>query len=86
MEMLVRDLLAFTKVNRIDISSAETDAGEALSAALANLERAIAESNATVTSDALRSLCGRPVCVAFVTSGTSVDRNARAARASGNLK
>ena len=53
MEMLVRDLLAFTKVNRIEISSTETDAGDALSAALANLERAIAESNASRDFDKL---------------------------------
>src|SRR5581483_4963502 len=53
MEMLVRDLLAFTQVNRSEISSHETDAAVSLSGALANLERAIAENDAAVTFDPL---------------------------------
>ncbi len=53
MEMLVRDLLDFTKVNRVEISDEETDAGAALSGALANLQGAIAESGAAVTFEAL---------------------------------
>jgi signal transduction histidine kinase len=53
MEMLVHDLLAYTKLNRGEISPHEIDPAEPLSAALANLERSIAESNAAVSVDTL---------------------------------
>jgi len=48
MESLVRDLLAYTQVSRLEAIEA-ADAGEALAATLANLDGAIYESGATVT-------------------------------------
>lgn len=53
METLVRDLLDYTQVSRIDISVEPTDANEALASALANLGGAVAESGANVTRDSL---------------------------------
>jgi PAS domain S-box-containing protein len=53
MEMLVHDLLAYTKLNRGEISPHEIDPAEPLSVALANRERSIAESNAAVSVDTL---------------------------------
>ena len=53
MELLVRDLLAYTQVTRLDAPLEETDANQTLAEALANLGGAIAESGATVTSDRL---------------------------------
>ena len=57
MEMLVRDLLAYTQVTRLDAPLEEADANEALAEALANLGGAIAESGATVTCDRLPPCC-----------------------------
>jgi signal transduction histidine kinase len=56
MEMLVRDLLAYTQAGQLDRPAAQAEAGEALSSALANLTGAIRESGALVTSDPLPSL------------------------------
>jgi PAS domain S-box-containing protein len=56
MEMLVRDLLTYTQVTKLDEQPETADAGEALSAALANLAGAVAEAGARVTADPLPSL------------------------------
>lgn len=53
MEMLVRDLLAYTQAAQAQRPEAPTAAGEALEHALANLAEAIEESGAQVTSDPL---------------------------------
>jgi PAS domain S-box-containing protein len=53
MEVLVRDLLTYTQVTRLDVPAEAADANEALAATLANLAGAIAESGASVTSDPL---------------------------------
>ena len=53
MELLVRDLLAYTQVTRLDAKLEETDANQTLAEALANLGGAIAQSGAAVTSDRL---------------------------------
>ena len=53
MEMLVRDLLAYTQVSRLEAPVAEVDTNEALAEVIANLRGAIAESGATVTFDRL---------------------------------
>ncbi|HLG99172.1 MAG TPA: PAS domain S-box protein [Bryobacteraceae bacterium] len=53
MEMLVRDLLAYTQVTTIEAPSEPIDAGEALAIALQSLRQAINESGATVTHDPL---------------------------------
>jgi PAS domain S-box-containing protein len=53
-EMLVRDLLAYTKISKFDKAPAEeTDANEALASTLANLAGSIAETGAQITSDPL---------------------------------
>lgn len=56
MEMLVRDLLAYTQIAKFDNPDEEADAGQVLAITLANLAEAIAESGATVTSDPLPSI------------------------------
>src|SRR6185437_1100784 len=56
MEQLVRDLLAYTQITRLEAPVEEVDSNEALTTALANLGGAIAESGAAVTSDRLPSL------------------------------
>jgi len=56
MEVLVRDLLAYTQVTKVDLPHEKADANEALTAALANLTGAIAESGADITSDPLPCL------------------------------
>ncbi len=56
MEILVRDLLMYTQLTRLDMPVEATNAGEALSTTLASLGRAIAESHASVTSDPLPSV------------------------------
>ncbi|MGH9619731.1 MAG: PAS domain S-box protein, partial [Bryobacteraceae bacterium] len=56
MEMLVRDLLAYTRVTESDTALDITDANEGLEAALANLSGIIAESGAHVTAGPLPSL------------------------------
>ncbi len=53
MEMLVRDLLAYTRTNLLDKPTEPMDASEALQIALENLAGAIAESSAKVTFDPL---------------------------------
>ena len=53
MEMLVRDLLAYTQAAQIERPAEPVDANEALRGALANLEGAIGESGAQVTSEEL---------------------------------
>jgi len=56
MEMLVRDLLAYTQAGQLDRPAIPEDAGEALSGALANLDGAIRASGAQVISGPLPSL------------------------------
>ena len=56
METLVRDLLSFTQVTKLDVIPETTDANEALSKALADLEGAIKESKVRVTADPLPSV------------------------------
>jgi len=56
MEMLVRDLLAYTPVAKFDVPSEISDANEALNGALANLGGAIAECGAKISADPLPSL------------------------------
>jgi PAS domain S-box-containing protein len=53
MEMLVRDLLAYTQVTRLETPLEKTDANVALKAVLSNLANAINASDAQITSDAL---------------------------------
>ncbi len=53
MELLVRDLLAYTQVTRFDAKLEETDANQTLAETLVNLGGAIAQSGAAVTSDRL---------------------------------
>ena len=56
MEMLVRDLLSYTKVSQFERPEDNADAGEALHSALANLSSAIQEVEAEITSDPLPSV------------------------------
>jgi len=56
MEMLVRDLLTYTQVTKFERIAENTDAGEALAAALANLAGSVSESGARITADPLPSL------------------------------
>jgi light-regulated signal transduction histidine kinase (bacteriophytochrome) len=53
MEMLVRDLLAYTQAAQLEPPAEAVDTNAALSSALANLAGAIKESGARVTSDPL---------------------------------
>jgi len=56
MEMLVRDLLAYTQVTRIETAVEEVDTDQALAEVIANLGGAITESGAAVTFDKLPPL------------------------------
>jgi len=56
MEMLVRDLLAFTQIMQVEKPAEAVDAEEALQAVLLNLAGAIEESKAQVTFDPLPKL------------------------------
>jgi signal transduction histidine kinase/DNA-binding NarL/FixJ family response regulator len=56
MEMLVRDLLAYTQAGQLEPPETPEDANEALRGALANLDGAITASGAQVTSGPLPSL------------------------------
>jgi light-regulated signal transduction histidine kinase (bacteriophytochrome) len=56
MEMLVRDLLAYTQVAKFDAPSETADANEALNGALANLAGTISEYGAKISADPLPSL------------------------------
>jgi PAS domain S-box-containing protein len=56
MELLVRDLLTYTQISRFETPAEPADAGEALKAALANLEGAVLESGANITADPLPTL------------------------------
>jgi light-regulated signal transduction histidine kinase (bacteriophytochrome) len=53
MEMLVRDLLAYTQSGQLDLPTATTDSDEAFRGALANLAGAMEETGARVTSQPL---------------------------------
>ena len=53
MEMLVRDLLAYTQASKLERPAAPVDAGLAFEVALGNLAGAIAETKATIESDVL---------------------------------
>jgi PAS domain S-box-containing protein len=56
MELLVRDLLAYTQVTRFEKPAAAADAGEALAVALANLAGTVSEAGACVTAGPMPSL------------------------------
>lgn len=56
MEMLIRDLLAYTQVSKLQAPDQDSDANAVLAETLANLSGAIMESEARVTSDALPSI------------------------------
>jgi len=56
METLVRDLLTYTQVTKIEAPCESGDANEALNGALANLASAISESGAKVSADPLPTL------------------------------
>jgi light-regulated signal transduction histidine kinase (bacteriophytochrome) len=56
MEMLVRDLLAYTKAGQLDRPETPEDANAVLNGVLANLDSAIRESGAEVISEPLPSL------------------------------
>ena len=56
MELLVRDLLAYTQVTRLDAPLELVDANEALTEVIANLGGAISESGAAVTFNRLPSV------------------------------
>ena len=56
MELLVRDLLAYTQVTTLDAPVDEVDTNQALGEVIANLGGAIAESGAAVTFDRLPSV------------------------------
>ena len=56
METLLRDLLTYTQLMKLDMPTETADANEALHAALANLAGAIAQSGATIDSGPLPSV------------------------------
>ena len=56
MEMLVRDLLAYTQVTKFEKPAEPADAGEALATALADLSSAVSEAGARITADPLPSV------------------------------
>jgi len=56
MEMLVRDLLAYTQVTKLQAPAEPSDANDAMNAVLANLGGAITQSGASVTHDTLPSV------------------------------
>jgi PAS domain S-box-containing protein len=56
MELLVRDLLAYTQVTRLDAPDEVADANAAFKDALANLSGTVSESGARITCDPLPSL------------------------------
>jgi PAS domain S-box-containing protein len=56
METLVRDLLTYTQVTKIEAPCESSDANEALTCAIANLASAISENDAKVSADPLPSL------------------------------
>jgi light-regulated signal transduction histidine kinase (bacteriophytochrome) len=53
MELLVRDLLAYTQVGRLDPPAEDVDANEVLTATIDALSGAIIQSDATVTGDSM---------------------------------
>jgi light-regulated signal transduction histidine kinase (bacteriophytochrome) len=56
METLLRDLLTYTQLMKLDMPTETSDANEALQAALASLAGAIAQSGATIDAGPLPSL------------------------------
>lgn len=56
MEMLVRDLLAYTQISRLEPPKDATDANEAVAGTVEGLSGAVAESGAAVTFDRLPSI------------------------------
>jgi light-regulated signal transduction histidine kinase (bacteriophytochrome) len=56
MEILVRDLLTYTQVTKVDSPEQDADANEALTAALSNLSGAVVESGTNITWGILPSL------------------------------
>ncbi len=57
MEMLVRDLLAYTQGIQVELTHETADANEALTVVRANLAGAVAQSGASITAEALPSVC-----------------------------
>jgi PAS domain S-box-containing protein len=56
LETLVRDLLSYTQVSKLENGAERADAAEALNLALANLAGAVSEAGATITTEPLPSL------------------------------
>ncbi len=61
MEMLVRDLLSYTRASCVDYADESGDANEALQTTLANLSGAVAEAGAIITSDSLPTVSAHPL-------------------------
>lgn len=60
MDVLVRDVLSYTQITRLELGHHLTDANQALAETLANLKGAIDESGARITSDELPSVHVHP--------------------------
>ena len=67
METLIRDLLSYTQISKLELVPENTDASEALAQALVGLQGVINESNARVTADPLPSIRmhGSHLCQVF---------------------
>jgi light-regulated signal transduction histidine kinase (bacteriophytochrome) len=66
MQVLINDLLAFSRVGRMGAEHIVVDGDEILAAALANLETPIEATGATVTADPLPPLRGDPALLSAV--------------------
>lgn len=66
MQVLINDLLAFSRVGRNTGEPVEVDTTASLAAALANLETTIADSGARVTHSALPTVVGEPTLLTAV--------------------
>ncbi|MYW90693.1 HAMP domain-containing protein [Amycolatopsis rubida] len=66
MQVLINDLLAFSRVGRNTGEPVEVDTTASLEAALANLETAIADSQAQITHSALPAVTGEPALLTAV--------------------
>ncbi len=58
MQVLINDLLAFSRVGRVDVATEPVDLGDALDDARSALSVAIEESGATITADPLPTVLG----------------------------
>jgi signal transduction histidine kinase len=66
MQALIQDLLAYSRVTRVDLDRVETDLNMVLADALSTLENVVKESGATVTADVLPRVQVNPRMVAMV--------------------